>query len=405
MAIINSFNQSQSSESCGMTILVCSNVNSSTKQFTCDGKQILKTDFNAGMHFGVIVKNPKNIHQLSSALTALEKIPEAFVIRGAPQKSVDKDKPCRRLNINFKTPNRGLHWVLIDTDKYKLPDHLSLHEDIAAVLEHLVGLMPKEFRDSSYHWQLSSSAGMSDPGVVSAHIWFWFNRPVSDLELRNLAKYVNDCNQFKLIDPALFRDVQPHYTAAPIFKNIDDPFPKRSGLVSKKHDMVVFQTYTVAEPMNSPAASAINNARQPNGANILPQKLITSQGTKFDAHMASIGDHAGGNGFHEPIIRAIACYAAINGKDGTDVETLYALISKRVTDADSSQHPKKSYIKRMASREHIIPAIQTAILKYGNKATTKKTPLIEGITPPKRGKRISVADAYKALSNNIAKWL
>lgn len=404
MAIINSFNQSQSSESCCMTILVCSDVNSATKQFTWDGELIIKTDFNAGKYFGVMVKDVKNIQELSSILTALEKTPTAFVIRGAPQKPVDNERPCRRLKENFKTPKRGLNWALFDFDKIKMPDNLSLKEDSVAVLEYLISLMSKEFRDSSYHWQLSSSAGMSDPGVVSAHIWFWFNQPVSDLELRNLATYINDYNQFRLIDPALFRDVQPHYTASPIFKNIDDPFPKRSGLVSKNHDMVVFQTYTVAEPISSVAKSLINNTMPFNGANLLPHKLITSEGTKFDAHIASIGDHAGGNGFHEPIIRAIASYAAINGKDSTDIEALYKLISKQVRDADCSQH-QKNYIEKMASREHIIPAIKTAILKYGNKATTKRSRLIGGIIPLKRSKRISVAHAYEILSNKIAKWL
>ena len=388
-----------------VTILVCGSGHIATKQFSLKDGKVVKSDFDAGYTYGVMVKPAANIRELSAILYSLESIPAGFVIRGAPLNHVNIDKPWRRLKDNFKTPSQGLRWALLDFDKIKLPDHLSLTADSAAALEYLVGLLPVEFREASYHWQLSSSAGMADPSLLSAHIWFWFSRPVSDLELRDLAKYVNDQNKYKLIDGALFRDVQPHYTAAPIFENIENPFPIRSGLVEKTHDKVVFHKHVAVAPVNSLAASPIAHITKPTATRRSTQKQSLFEGTKFYAHLASIGDHAGGNGFHEPIIRAIASYAAIHGKDSTDKEALYDLISERVLCADSSQHPDKNYIERMASREHIIPAIQTAILKYGNAANTrKKSQLIEGVLPPKRGKRISVDEAYTALSSSIARW-
>lgn len=389
-----------------ITILVCGSGHTATKRFHKEDGEVVKTDFNAGYIFGVMVKPVANIRELSATLKPLESIPGGLVIRGAPLNHVNIDKPWRRLKDNFKTPSQGRWWVLLDFDKIKLPDHLSLTADSAAALEYLVGLLPVEFREASYHWQLSSSAGMADPSLLSAHIWFWFNRPVTDLELRELAKYVNDQKKCKLIDGALFRDVQPHYTAAPIFENIENPFPIRSGLVEKKHDYVIFPKYMAVVPVNSIVSSPIAHTTKSTATRRSLQQHSLLEGTKFDAHLASIGDHAGGNGFHEPIIRAIASYVAINGKDGTDNEVLYDLISERVLCADSSQHPDKNYIERMASRGHIIPAIQTAILKYGNTANTrKKSQLIEGVLPPKRGKRISVADAYTILASNIARWL
>ena len=45
----------------------------------------------------------------------------------------------------------------------------------------------------------------------------------------------------KLIDPALFNDVQAHFTAAPVFEGLVDPFSVRSGLVRKEVDEVALK--------------------------------------------------------------------------------------------------------------------------------------------------------------------
>lgn len=386
-----------------LTVLVCAVGHVATKRFARKGIDVVKIDFNAGMFFGIMVKQVRNIHELSSLLIQIENLPAGFVIRGAPLKNLDHNLPFRRLNENFKTPIQGLYWVLIDFDKIKLPDNISLNTDCAAAIEYLINLLPIEFTNVSYHWQLSSSAGMSDPSLLSAHIWFYFDRPVKDQELRDFAKYVNDKKQFKLIDPALFRDVQPHYTAAPLFDNVIDPFPIRSGLVKKEFDEVEFQSYT---PIAINTEGESNTAKKTRLGDVgkFSEKNTLSVGPKFEFHLESIGDHAGGNGFHEPIIRAISSYVATHGKDDTDIDVLYQIISKQVFRADCSHHIDKRYIERMASRDHIIPAIKTAIIKFGNNAKSKKSSLLSGIAAPNRAKPISVAEAYKTLSDNIARW-
>ena len=66
------------------------------------------------------------------------------------------------------------------------------------------------------------------------HIWFWLAKPVPDSALKIWAADLNTTAGVTLIDPALFQHVQAHYTAAPIFDGVDDPFPVRSDMVEKK---------------------------------------------------------------------------------------------------------------------------------------------------------------------------
>lgn len=80
-------------------------------------------------------------------------------------------------------------------------------------------------------WQLPGSAGVFDDGHVSAHLYYWLDKPIANDVLKQWAK---GCDR-RLVDPAVFNAVQPHYTAAPLFgEGCVDPFPdSRSGLIKK----------------------------------------------------------------------------------------------------------------------------------------------------------------------------
>ena len=47
---------------------------------------------------------------------------------------------------------------MIDVDKLPLPAGLDLLQDPAQAIEHAVSLLPSEFHNSSYHWQISAYA-------------------------------------------------------------------------------------------------------------------------------------------------------------------------------------------------------------------------------------------------------
>jgi hypothetical protein len=96
-----------------------------------------------------------------------------------------------RQKANFETPPNGRLWVLIDIDKYKLPTGMGLKIDHEEVIEFLVGLLPAEFHDVTYHWQMSSSAGFGKSDLVSMHLWFYLEKPARDDALKAWAALVN----------------------------------------------------------------------------------------------------------------------------------------------------------------------------------------------------------------------
>lgn len=373
-----------------ITILLAASGHASKQIVRCEDGSIEIGGFTAGKWFAYIKRDITDINSLSQILEAVAAIPNGLVIRGSPRSGLEGDKRHRRLKANFQTPVAGDHWILIDFDKTPLPPGLLLTHDVGNVCEHLVSLLPPEFHDVSYHWQLSSSAGFTDPSVVSMHLWFWLDRPVPDAALKEWAKDWNARAGLKIIDPALFNDVQAHYTAAPAFVGVADPFPVRSGLTTKAVGAVAIKLPTrAAEPVGSNKGASAYGVRASGG---------------FETILGQIGDHAGGEGFHEPIIRAVASYVATNEVAKIDAEALFETVRARVLVADRSRHDDR-YVESMASREHITPAITTAITKYGKAdSPRRKSRQIQGIAPHFGGKTTTVAEAYSQLEGTIGRF-
>lgn len=369
-----------------ITVLMTSSEHSASKRFVKKRGVITKMDFNAGRWFGLL--SPVEVHSIESlheALTAIEAFPNMLVIRGDPIDSNHVgDRVLRRGDGSedscFQTPPQGRRWILIDFDKISMPKGLRLKKNPVAVCDYLTGLLPTEFHDVSYHWQLSSSAGVFNTTTVSMHIWFWLSHPIPDTVLKVWAKHVNDAAGYKLVDPALFQHVQAHYTAAPIFEGMENPFPVRSGMVEKASSNV---------DLVLPVASA----RPMRLAGRVQSKLSAASG--FEAKLALIGDHQGGEGFHGPIVAAAASYVATHGAEGTDREALLEAIHQRVISADAHKHDP-AYIADMASREHIESAIDSALLKFG---AASKSKLHTDCAPHFTSDPISVAEATRRLKN------
>lgn len=368
-----------------LTILFCGKDCSASKKITPKvGGGVDIKGFNAGMQFGVMIRHVEGIDALSQHLTALESMPDAFVIRGSPTTEVDPAQSCRRTKENFITPEIGKRWVMIDFDKLPIPSELDLTIDPGAAIEHLVKQLPKEFHNASYHYQLSSSAGFSAPETISAHVWFWLADPWPDEKLKTWAKAVNKKAGSKLVDPALFNDVQAHYTASPIFEGVTDPFPKRSALIKKTKDAVSIREIKIPK---CPAS-------QPSGQ--------FESGPGFDWWLACIGDHQGGDGFHEPIIKAIASYVSTHGRDDTDKEALFGIMSARVLAADRSRHDDGYVEITMAGREHLMQAIEGALQKYGDRSSSRRrSRLVTGVIPPVPKTSLSSTEAHQRLSNAL----
>lgn len=385
-----------------LTVLWVQKGYSATKTITpgANGEPPQVRAFNAGFGFDVKEQIPiRSLADLSLALSCLEHEPMAFVVRGAPVAGLDLSKPVHRRGSdagesfqgNFRTPSQGWQFVMLDFDKVALPSRMTLTpRTVSKVMAYLVKQLPQEFRDASYHWQLSSSAGLFDASKVSAHLWFWLDRPVADGDLKRWAKHIKEVKGFELIDPSVFQHVQPHYTAAPIFKGMEDPFPARSGLVHGKQSCVVLKLPANVPP--APRARAVGHAVTAGAA-----------AGGFDCHLSRIGDHPGGEGFHAPLRDAAASYVATHGAEKTDPEVLYELLRDAALRANRTGH-SDAEVEARCSRDHILPLITSALRKYGDTGSKQggrgKSSVYHGV-PPHYSSELKSADAIQAELNKL----
>ena len=133
----------------------------------------------------------------------------------------------------------------------------------------------------------------------------------------------------KVVDPSLYRVVQPHYTAHPIFENMPDPLPRRHG-VRIGLDKAV--TLLIPEP----------SADDPyvGGEGYV--------GIGIEGHLAEIG---GERGFRAPMVSAIAAYYAVNGADANP-EPIKARVHEAIARADPGGRSAAD-IGRYCSERHL----------------------------------------------------
>jgi hypothetical protein len=136
---------------------------------------------------------------------------------------------------------REVAFATFDIDAFKPFDADPVTEPVEAILEYVARVLPGAFHGKSFDWALSSSAGMvywdakketgelfevDNSKTLKAHVTFELETPYLNSVLDAWAKRTSP-----LIDSTVFRTVQPHYIACPIFRGFPDPIPegKRSG--------------------------------------------------------------------------------------------------------------------------------------------------------------------------------
>lgn len=182
-----------------------------------------------------------DLRSLSRLLTKLETRHQHCIIRG---KFVGDERAepgkvegsIARTNANFDDCPH--HWFMVDIDKYEPDFDDPVHDPVNAIKDYIARLLPPSFKDASFHWQLSSSAGM--PGkthILKAHVWFWSETPYTSAQMYAWAKQVGIW-----IDKAVYRRVQIHFTANPIFEaGRTDPVTVRSGFYQGTRETVDLQ--------------------------------------------------------------------------------------------------------------------------------------------------------------------
>jgi hypothetical protein len=222
----------------------------------------------------------------------------AFIIRGAPQPGVNRHHTRRLLHKDPKTGEgpsfapQPRRYLLVDGDHLLEPPLTDLVNRPADAVEHVIGCLSPEFQDVTCFWQLSSSAGLpGSEGFLSLHLWYWCPRPYSDDELTRLANFIN--RDGRIIDAAVYRAVQPHYIAAPLFIGMADPLPVRHGIRQGLED----ELELIIPPPDAKDPTKVSDSGYGPGLGVA-------------AYLDRIG---GRDGFRSPIFKAISSFVATHG--------------------------------------------------------------------------------------------
>ncbi len=208
---------------------------------------IKKIDFNAGTFFTHEEVSVSNLQQLGTVLQSLSNEPRRFIIRGKIKEGMGNvvRRKCHEPNAAFDPCPRP--YVMLDIDKRTCPEFFNIANNPEQAVGWAVAALPECFRKASCYWQFSASQNVnyqSDEGIkptISLHLWFWFDREISDQELKHFFK------DDSMIDKALFSPVQIHYTARPVFEGMEDPLLIRSGILKKEYDIVVLPAIKMPE--------------------------------------------------------------------------------------------------------------------------------------------------------------
>jgi hypothetical protein len=192
-----------------------------------------------------------------NALRTLAEQPNWYLVRGEPREGVELQN-MRRTHVEpgatlIERPRR---WVLLDLDKVMLdvkPADFAADPRKYAIQAR--DLLPPCFRTVTCWYQATGSAGVK-PGA-RLRLGFWLDRPVSSGEWRQWTEGWD-----VEVDRSLFTPSQPHYTAAPVFKDgaTDPVVGPRFGVLEGATEEVPVPVMVSDRPALDAAAAALTAA-------------------------------------------------------------------------------------------------------------------------------------------------
>ena len=230
----------------------------------------------------------------------------------------------------FKAPE-GAQWLCFDIDNMPCPEHLREGNDPEILMErmaHITREFPNDFKNVTFVYQWSNSAGLKNWDVLKCHIYFWMENLVPLPLIKARAK-----SEAWPIDLSALNAVQIHYTAAPKFVGKPDPLSgHRTGIYRGFLDAVVLSDWKAPEkPVLSPAQR-------------MKQLDRVASGETLTEILDGIGEH-----LHGPISKAIGHYIVMTHPDARDREWLMSEIKKRVelsTRSDAKDFMDDAYLDR-----------------------------------------------------------
>jgi hypothetical protein len=288
--------------------------------------------------------------------------PYKFIVRGHPSKTTDLECDVRRIVRGDGTGTllpAVRRWVTLDIDGVTagpdciIPFEFSPDEPEEMALA-VVDLLPGIFQGVSFHWRYSSSMGFKGD-LVRLHLSFVLDTAISDDDLK---RYFNTFNESffqvhgrRLVDPALFNPIQPHYTAAPVLDGVTDPLNKRSGTYHVEQEVVA-----------------------------LSNEWIIDEGTdetarRYIEFFDRIGDDK--DGFHHPIMQGVASWINHHGEpEAGGRSELKRLVRSYIDDANVKER-STSEMDRYKSDPFLDHLIDGAINKGFARGTRAKVDVTE----------------------------
>ena len=223
-----------------LTVLTCHGKGKkATKKFNMkeDGT-IQKISFKAGMDFAYESMPFSGLKELGHLVDELSDDPRKFIIRGQIKDNMPEIVKRRIHGSEAAFDSVPRSYVMLDIDKLECPAFFHPAQNPEQAVKWALETLPDPFRGADCYYRFSSSQNvpygeLRDKNVLSIHLWFLCDRPVSDDEWKRYFKRVSSP-----VDSALFSAVQPHFIAQPIFEGMEDPLPKRSGFFKGKCDVV-----------------------------------------------------------------------------------------------------------------------------------------------------------------------
>ncbi len=227
------------------------------KSYWLQGDRIAKSDYRAALWFHARAIRLSSLEDIWRTLQTVSRNAHQCLIRGVPDweaaraVSADSDDDLIRGRVEypeiwetkrqlrvFREPEGGTSWAMLDFDDLEVPPTVGDPNSVVAIEWAIREQLPPEFRDASYVYQFSNSAGLLQPDGTAykrgmcAHLFYVFHGPVTNAALKTWLANTS-------VDRSLFNPVQIHYSADPNLEaGIRCALVQRMGMVRKERPSV-----------------------------------------------------------------------------------------------------------------------------------------------------------------------
>jgi len=206
-------------------------------------------NYDAGFIFDLISHPVADLDALHRLLHRLLRRPECAVVRGVP---IDPDRcagvrrlahRCKRSGDEPTLRDAAHGWLALDLDGVERPAAVPA-ADLPACATAAIQRLPTAFCAAAVIIQATASHGIK-PGS-RLRLWYWLSRLTTGSELTRWLRGTP-------VDVAVFRPVQPIYTAAPVFApDVHDHLPERITLLPGMPTVTVPTPEALAPPPPRP---------------------------------------------------------------------------------------------------------------------------------------------------------